>query len=249
MSKTRYLILFAVAYFICVLLVTAPASLLAPFIQRISNEKLMLANCQGTIWQGSATPLLLTGKEASLVLHTLHWSIRPQALLKGQLDAQMSWDNLQPGAGMRLTADRHAITLNNLQLPLPAEVIGELSPFLKPAQFSGNLLIESQQLSFTNKQLQGNATAHWNQAGSALSAINPLGDYQIDIVATQNGLSAVLTTNNGTLLLDGQGNWSPAQKFHFNGTARAAPESQAMLTELLHHLGPELSPGVYRIFL
>lgn len=249
MNKTRYLALFAATYFVGILLATAPASLLNTVIHRISHEKLMLANCQGTIWHGSATPLLLTGKNTNLALHTLQWSIRPQALLHGQLYAEMTWDNLQPGATMRLTANRHAITLINLLLPLPAEIIGELSPYLKPAQFSGNLLIESPQLSFTNNQLQGSATARWNQVGSALSAINPLGNYQVDIQADQHGLSALLTTHNGTLLLDGQGNWSPTQKFHFNGTARAAPESQAMLSELLHHLGPELSPGVYRIFL
>jgi general secretion pathway protein N len=170
-------------------------------------------------------------------------------MLRGQLSAEMNWDDLQTAAGMTLLAYRHAIVLNNLHLPLPIEVIGELSPFLKPAQFSGNLLLESPQLTFIDNHLQGSATAHWNQAGSAMSAVHPLGDYQIEMTANQNSLSATLSTRAGVLQLSGQGNWSPAQKFHFNGTASATPESNGALTELLHHLGPELSPGVYRIFL
>ncbi len=249
MNKARLFILFSITYFAAILLITAPAAVLAPVIHRISHGKLMLANCQGTVWQGSATPTLITGKQMRIALHTLRWSIRPQALLKGQLDAGLDWDDPAFGAAMRLTADRHAITLNNLQLSLPAEIIGELSPFLKPAQFRGNLLVQSPQLSVANNQLQGSASARWDQAGSALSAVYPLGNYRIEIQAGQNALSAVLTTHSGTLLLGGQGSWSPAQKFHFNGTASATPESQAMLSELLHHLGPEASPGVYQISL
>jgi general secretion pathway protein N len=148
---------------------------------------------------------------------------------------------------MELTLSRDAIILNNLLLPLPAEVIGELSPYLKPAQFSGNLTIESRQLSYADNRLQGNATARWIQAGSAMSAVHPLGDYQIDIAAAQGSLRATLSTQRGALLLSGQGSWSPAQKFHFNGAARAT--DQAALSELLHHLGPETAPGIYQISL
>jgi general secretion pathway protein N len=244
-SRTGYLA--AAVFYVCMLLVTAPASLLAPLIQRISHERLSLANCQGTIWHGSATPLLLTDKSSGLALHTLHWRINPQALLLGQLKAEIGWDDLQSATPMWLTLDGKSVNLTHVLLPLPAEVLSELSPYLKPAQLSGSLTIESPQLTYTDNHLQGNARARWSQAGSAMSAVHPLGDYQIDIVAAQDSLRAVLTTMSGVLLLDGQGSWSPAQKFHFNGTARAT--DQAALNELLHHLGPETTPGVYRISL
>lgn len=245
MNKTGYLA--AAAFYIFMLLVTAPASLLNPLIQRMSHERLSLANCQGSIWHGSATPLFLTGKNSSLALHTLHWNIRTQALLLGKLKAELDWDGVESVTPMQLTLGKSSAMLTHVLLPLPAELIGELSPYLKPAQLSGNLVIESPQLTYTDKQLQGNATARWSQAGSALSAVHPLGDYQIDITVAHNDLRAVLTTLSGALFLDGQGSWSPAQKFHFNGTARAT--DQANLNELLHHLGPESSPGVYRISL
>lgn len=247
MTKARYLVLFSAAYFVCLLLITAPASLLDPAIQRASYGRLSLSNSQGTIWHGSATPALHAGKDSTIALHTLHWDVKLQAIFRGQLKADLNWENLESTAPMELTLDRRSVMLSNLFLPMPAEVISELSPYLKPAQFSGNLSIESPQLIYADRQLLGNATARWNQAGSAMSAVHPLGDYQINIVAAQDSLRATLITQRGALLLNGQGSWSSAQGFHFNGTAQAAAEAQ--LAELLHHLGPETTPGVYQISL
>lgn len=247
MNKTHYLA--AAGYFVGVLLVTAPASLLDGIIQRISHQTLSLANCQGTIWHGSATPLLINGKNSSIALHTLHWSLKPQALLQGQIKAVMGWDDLEFKTPMQLTLSRNTLILTDVLLQIPAEVIGELSPFLKPAQFSGDLVIESPQLAYTGNHLQGNATARWNQAGSAMSAVHPLGNYRIDITAAQDNLRATLTTQGGALLLGGQGNWSMQRGFHFNGTAKAAADAQPTLSELLHHLGPETTPGTHQISL
>ncbi len=247
MIKTRYLLPFSAAYFVGLLVATAPASLLDAALQRVSDGRLSLSNSQGTIWHGSATPTLHTGKDTSIALHTLNWHVKPQAWFAGQFKAKLGWENLESATPMELTLDRKSIILSNLFLPMPAGVIGELSPYLKPAQFSGNLDIESPQLAYAGHKLTGNATARWNKAGSAMSAVHPLGDYQIDIRAVQGKLSAVLSTQRGALLLNGHGNWSSAQGFHFNGTAQAAAEAQ--LAELLHHLGPETTPGVYQISL
>lgn len=247
MIRMRYLALFAAAYILFILIVTAPSSLLNGRIDSLSGGRLSLANSQGTLWHGSATPVLRTGTNANIPLQTLNWQIRPLALLKGQLIADLGWD--KSATPMELTLDSQSVTLTRLQLPLPSEVIGELSPFLKAAQFSGRLFIESSQLTYTDKQLSGNATAHWNQAGSALTAVQPLGDYRLDIVADRGSLRAVLSTQGGALLLDGKGSWSPAQKFNFKGTASATEASRPMLSELLHHLGAEDTPGVYKISL
>jgi len=248
-KKARYLALFAAVYFVGLLCLTAPASLLGLAIQHASGERLSLANCRGTIWRGSATPVLHTDQKSAIPLQTLYWQIRLQALLKGRISAGLSWDNPGSATPIELALDRQSVTLKHVVLNFPAEILGELSPYLKPAQLGGNLTLESPQLTYSGNRLQGRATAHWHQAGSAMSAVHPLGDYRIDIEAAQGNLRAVLTTRNGALLLDGQGSWSPGQKFHFNGTARATPESQDMLAELLQHLGPEVSPGIYGISL
>ena len=230
-----------------ILIISAPASLLAPAIA--SNGQLSLANAKGTIWHGSATPVLHTDPHTSVALHTLQWKIEFQAMLKGQLKVVMNWEDAESAPPMLLTFGRQGLVLKNIQLNVPAGVIGDLSPFLKPAQLSGDLHITSEQLTLANHQLLGQAKAQWRDAGSAMSTIHPLGDYQIDITAARDNLSATLSTQKGALILDGQGNWSPAQRFHFNGTAKAAANAEETLNELLHHLGPESSPGVYQIIL
>lgn len=229
------------------LLITAPASLLDPVVRRISHEKLSLANAQGTIWQGSATPVLQLAENSDIALHTLNWKIRLQALLNGQFVAELGWDGQKSATAMKLTLNMRGVTLTDATLPLPAGLIGELSPLLKPAQFYGDLDIQSRLIAFSDNRLQGSATARWNRAGSALSTVNPLGNYQIDMAAQPGMLSAVLTTRDGALLLDGQGSWSASQGLHFSGTARATPNAQPTLAELLQHLGPQTAPGTYRI--
>jgi general secretion pathway protein N len=243
--KTRYFALFAAVYAIGALIVTAPAYLLDTAIGHFSHQRLSLANCRGTIWHGSATPELNTANHASFALHTLQWQINPQALLLGRLSVELAWDNMDARAPMQLLLNSKSLVLNNVKLPLPAGMISELSPYLKPAQFSGSLMLESPQLTYAEEALQGRATARWNDAGSAMSSVYPLGDYQIDIVAAKDKISATLSTQSGALLLGGQGIWSRPQGFHFYGTARATKQTE--LNELLHHLGPESTSGVYQI--
>ena len=243
-TSTRRIVLLGLASYLVTISVTAPAALLDQVVRHVTNGRLTLANSHGTIWRGGATPLLHIDQNAVLPLQALNWQFQPDSLLRGQLKFGIRWDALESFAPMEIMLTADSFTLSNLQLPLPARVLGELSPFLKPAQFGGDLRIESKQLTFSGNQLQGNAIAHWNQAGSALSTVQPLGDYQIDIAAAQNGVSATLSTKSGALLLDGSGTWSAGQKTHFNGTARAAEASREALAELLHHLGPEESPGV-----
>jgi general secretion pathway protein N len=247
--QQRYFVLCSAAYVSCLLLVSAPASLLDLPVRHFSNNRLALANAQGTVWHGSATPVLHTSNKTNLPLHTLDWKFEPQALLHGQLSLAIAWQNMDASAPMQLTIDRKSIALTNLLLPLPAEIIGEFSPFLKPAQFGGNLRIESPQLAFADKRLQGNATAVWSQAVSAMSSVRPLGDYQITLVTAQENIGIALSTRSGSLILNGQGSWLVTQGLQFNATAQATPDAQDSLTELLHHLGPESSPGVFNISL
>lgn len=243
--KTRYLALFTAVYATSALIVTAPAYLLDTAVGHFSHQQLSLANCRGTIWQGSATLQLNMANHASFALHTLQWKITPQDLLRGRLSVTLAWENLEAKTPMQLRLDSKSMVLSNVLLPLPAGIISELSPYLKPAQFSGSLMLESPQLTYAEDALQGNATARWREAGSAMSSVHPLGDYQIDLNASRDKISATLSTLNGALLLGGQGGWSRPQGFHFYGNARAV--NQSALNELLHHLGPESSPGVYQI--
>ena len=98
--------------------------------------------------------------------------------------------------------------------------------------------------------MNGQITVDWLHAASALSEIRPLGDYRILLQSNGRALDAQLSTLSGKLKLDGKGSFDNASGMRFNGTAQAAPGIAATeLNELLHHIGPEVSPGVFALAL
>ena len=71
-----------------------------------------------------------------------------------------------------------------------------------------------------------------------VSTLRPLGSYRINIKARPQGDQATLslTTLNGGLLLQGQGQWVGG-RLRFRGDARAAPGNETALANLLSIIG------------
>lgn len=236
--------LFVLAYLVT-LLVTAPASLLDRCLQYASQGRLFLANANGTVWNGTATPALRPQKDHFIVLQPLRWEIDALPLFAGKIKTRLQWSDLPPAPATDTTISLDRVELHNALLPLPARVLNEISPMLKPAQFRGQLQVQAGHLVFTKQGIDGTATVEWRQAGSALSGINPLGDYHLALSGAGGQINIGLTTTSGILLLNGQGVWSAAHGLEFHGKAQASSGNYDNLTELLHHLGPEESQGVH----
>lgn len=242
--EKRAFVLFVCATLVT-LLVTAPASLLDTCLQYLSRGRMVLANTNGTIWSGSATPALRQQEGRFITLQPLHWRIAVLSIFSGKVQAQLQWDELPSTPAMEVTASFGQIELRHVRIPLPVRVVGELSPILKPAGFRGQLQVQSEHLVFSARGFDGVATVDWQQAGSALSRIAPLGDYRLTLRGAGEQVNIELTTTSGVLLLQGQGGWSAANGLSFHGKAQASREDHGELAELLQHLGPEQSPGVH----
>ena len=93
--------------------------------------------------------------------------------------------------------------------------------------------------------MEGAAIVDWQQASSALSSIAPLGDYRLALNGAGNNIHIGLSTTTGILVLEGDGNWLGGRGLEFHGKAQASAGNYENLTELLHHLGPEISPGMH----
>ncbi|MBI4938652.1 MAG: type II secretion system protein N [Nitrosomonadales bacterium] len=244
-AAKRAAVLFFVSAFLLTLLVTAPASLLDRYLQSVSRGRLVLANASGTIWSGSATPALLRQEGYPLALPPLRWAISAWPLLGGSIEARLQWGAMQPESGMRILVSPGTVELHRAQLILPARIIEEVSPLLKPAQLRGQLRIQSEQISFSGRGVEGAATVEWQQAGSALSSVDPLGNYRLALNGAGDRIEIGLTTASGKLLLEGQGSWSAARGLEFRGRAQSSPGNHEALAELLRNLGPEESAGVH----
>ena len=241
----KSIVILFVIIFAGALIALAPASLLSAVISSASKGQFTLANTEGRIWHGSAMPALRQHNGNLMVLERMHWDISILPMFTGKLAVELRWDHVDQAVPMRLTATLAQVELKDAVVPLYAGLFGEVVPLMKPVQLNGPLLIRSPQFVFTRQGMQGSASAIWSNASSVLSAVRPLGQYHIDMTGSGSRLDLVLRTDNGLLVLDGRGSFTPAEGFRFQGTARAAPESKGRLDELLGNFGPESSPGVH----
>ena len=242
------LIIFSLA-FTLTLIITAPAALLNSWMQRATQGQLVLANTGGTVWHGSGTPALPQRAGGFIALGPLHWDVALLPLFSGELKIILRWDNAPQAVPMEVLLSPSRLELNHLRLNLPAAALGEISPLMQPAQLQGQMQIQSEHLIVTPQGMEGVAKADWLNAGSALSAINPLGKYHLTFTGSGERLHIVLATTSGALILDGQGDWSRARGLEFHGKARAAEGKQDSLAELLAHLGPAETAGVHTLTL
>ncbi len=237
-------VLFALAYLFS-LAIMAPASLLDELVRHYSQGRLAMANTSGTIWKGAAIPVLITGDGHLIATQYLRWDIDFLPLLKGMIRARLLWDDQPQGSATEVQVSGGQVELSHALIPLPARLLNETSPILKPAEFRGQLEIRSNHLVYSRRGMDGVAIADWLNAGSALSSIDPLGNYRLRLNGAGNSVSVDLSTTSGVLVLDGQGKWSAASGLDFQGRARASAGNQERLNELLRNLGPEQSPGVF----
>ncbi|MEQ1673826.1 MAG: type II secretion system protein N [Candidatus Nitrotoga sp.] len=251
------------------LIITAPATLLNSLATQATQGRLLLTNIHGSIWQGTATPVIIQKDNVLMPLQQLHWKIHVWPLWTGKLNISLWPDDVPQSSAMQAIFSADQIELKHLQLTIPAAALSEISPHLRLAQLQGKIQITSEHLLLSSRSITGTANADWLDAGSTLSPINPLGVYHLtlngipgndvsgnnasgkDISGTEtaSGLNIALTTTSGALILKGNGNWSPAQGLKFHGTAQAAGSHQASLGALLGYMGRQESPGVYTLTL
>ena len=240
----RTFALFAFVYLLT-LLITAPASLLDSCLQYASKGHLILANSSGTMWDGSATSALRTRDGHLVALQFLRWKVVTPSLLTGKIHMQLQWDDQPPASATEAIISFNQVELRHVQLNLPARILDEATPMLKPAQLRGQLQVQGEHLIFSKRGIDGAATIDWQQASSAISSLAPLGNYRMAVNAAGDRINIGLSTTSGMLLLEGDGNWLAGRGLEFRGKAQASAENYTSLKELLHQLGPEISPGVH----
>jgi general secretion pathway protein N len=242
----RAISLFVIAFAVT-LLVKAPASLLAGVVASKTNGQFVLANAAGTVWKGSATPSVRQRAGTFVTLEKLHWDIDLLPLFTGKLLIHLNWDNVEASLPMTAKFSWGNIELRNVIIPVEAGLLGEFSPYLQPLKLTGQIKVSSDVFIYSKAGLLGSATADWTNAGMALSAVSPLGSYQIELTGAGEKLDLSLSTLTGVLLLEGQGSFTVSQGLKLQMTARASANSKGSIDELLNNLGPQSSPGIHTI--
>lgn len=230
---------------VVMLVATMPAALMDGWVRQASGGMVRLASPHGTLWRGAATPLLNLGHGDPLVLNRIHWQVSLRKIFSGNLLVHLREGEKSRKLPVNILLGLHQVELDNVSLELPAGVIGGLNPILLAMHFQGRVVITTDKLVLgRDGMVQGALTANWHDAGSALSPLNPFGDYRFALDGKGDKVAIDLSTVSGVLQLDGKGAWSGG-KLSFRTTASAKGKSKEVFSEMLHHLGPEISPGVF----
>lgn len=239
-----------IALFVCVfattLVVQAPAALLGALVRESSQGIVELSNPAGTVWNGSATPMLNLKQGISFPLERMDWSISLRSLFFGKILVTLQESASPKKMPSEIYIGARQVELRNISIELPAALLGALNPLLQGMGFQGQMQMSADNLVLHYKgAVEGKMAANWRMAGSALSPVNPFGSYHFDIAGMGDRIKFSLSTLAGDLQLNGQGEWLTSNKLSFQTTAKAVGASKEMFTEMLHYLGPEIEPSVF----
>lgn len=244
LAATAGLGAFAVAL-IAALIVLAPATLIDARLRQASDGRLRLAEVEGSVWSGAGWIEIRDADHRVGIARHVEWRVRPAALLRGQLVAEVVLDQAAQPFPVTLSLARFHI--RDAALSVPAAALGLGVPTLAPLRLTGDLLLDISHFSLERGRLDGEATLRWHAAGSALTRLSPLGDYEMRVKAVGGEVNAVLSTLEGPLQLDGKGSWSPGEAPRFLATARVPAQHQEQLTPLLRLIAIQRGEGSFEL--
>lgn len=236
----------AVFGLVMAMLVFAPARWLAAAVQQLSGARLLLAQSQGTIWSGSAQ-LVLTGgagsSEAVALPGRVTWQLHP-AWSAWQLQINATCCTPQ-ALHMQITPRWGAMHLS-MQDSLsqwPLDLLAGLGTPWNTVQAKGVLHLSTQGLSIELGlrpiTMTGQVQLQAIDVSSRLSTLRPMGSYQLTLKKNGQDAQALgleLSTLQGSFELMGHGHWANS-RWHFEGSASAAPERIDALSNLLNIIG------------
>jgi general secretion pathway protein N len=220
----------------------APATWVAAAVDRASGGQVQLIDASGTLWNGSAR-LLLTGgsgsRDQAALPGQLRWRLRPAWTA---FSLQLNTDCCTPvPLQMRIDPnwDGARVQVADGQSQWPAAVLAGLGTPWNTVQADGTLSLSTQGFSLTSNagriSMTGNAVITALGISSQLSTLKPMGSYRLAVTGG-NAPALDLTTLEGSLQLTGNGKWV-GSRLRFEGEARAAPEHEAALANLLNIIG------------
>jgi len=248
------------------LVLFAPARWLAAAVAQGSQGHLLLADAQGSLWTGSAVPVLTGGpgsRDAAALPGRLHWQLRPAwnglALTLQQpccLNAPLRLDWL-PGFGTHRLLLRPPEAAGAVLGQWPTAWLAGLGTPWNTLQLRGSMQLSSPGgLTVTSAagrlRLDGQLALELRDLSSRLSPLPALGSYRLQLGAgpglggapaaaaapgAESGAQTLrLDTLAGPLRLQGEGQWTGA-RLRFRGEASAEPGHEAGMANLLNIIG------------
>ena len=239
----------ALAGLLWALVAFAPASWLAGAVAAVTQQRVLLADAQGTWRDGSAQFVLSGGSQsrgATLAPGRLYWHIALSGIWHGALGVTLDWPDLA-AKPLALSAQANIAGWTvrqrdpaNWQTQFPAAVLQGLGTPWNTLALQGRVGLALQQTRLESSagrlRLDGRVQVDAADMTSRLSTVSPLGTYRLQVDGDGASAKIALSTLAGPLLLMGTGVWNGRQ-LQFGGSAQAAPGQEQSLANLLSLLG------------
>ncbi len=227
----------------------APAAWLASAVASATGERLLLTEARGTVWSGSAVPVLTGGpgsRDASALPGRLEWTMGTRGLgfeLRARHDCCLNGTiALQYRPGLGTSTIKMDAPMGGWIGQWPSVWLAGLGTPFNTLQLGGAVRLTSPGFTIESAQgrsiMKGRADIEIVNASSRLSTLDSLGSYRMTLAGEGAGgtPTMTLTTLEGALQLTGSGTWG-AGKVRFRGEARAASGDDAALSNLLNIIG------------
>ncbi len=237
---------FLLAAYAVGLVATLPATLLDGALRGASEGRLRLAEARGTLWSGAGQIEARDASGRAVAAKSVTWRFAPQSLLRARALFEIGTDDSSRSFPVAISTSR--IEIADADVRLPAGLLGLAVPRLAPLRLTGEMSLLVPRLSIARREgVQGAATLQWRAAGSALTPVAPLGDYDLRIDGNGAAVRASLRTLEGPLRLEGSGAWTPGGNPTFLAIARVAPESRLLLEPVLRLISVERGDGSFEL--
>lgn len=240
--------LLALFLLLVLLLVKLPATWLDYATRGLSHGAVGMTATQGTLWRGSGTLQAILPSGEVHTLDKLNWRVDPRAVLKAGLRIEFQRQG-DARTVLSAFAGLGGWTLDKLELRLPANLLGVFSKTLAQLGLSGHILLNLDGVSQAAGRLNGEGEILWQEAGSTLTRVHPLGNYRVEMHGKGDALEYRLMSLGGKLDLHGAGSWRPGTGATFNGEAAPLPAHREELAPLLRMLGKDTGSGAYTLVL
>lgn len=185
---------------VCSLVVTAPARLL---YRVVPGDQLLLRGLSGTVWNGSASGVMLRLPQGYAQLGAVQWSLRPLSLLAlaPHVSLRSEWGT-QTLTGEIILRGQRDLDLLNLDASLAADVLGHFAPVALQGMF--NLQVGHLQLRNGLPHAAQGRLVWQDGAWRSPQGPVPLGTYALDFdQAPGDALLGKVITLSGPVQADG----------------------------------------------
>lgn len=250
-SFSRIFWITALSVVLAICLSQIPATSLASIVDSQSGCRLVLHKPTGTIWNGSAAigfsePDVVSSSCRTPVALTERFTWKTQcSLMDGQCLVEINFVSLNKPLMATIGLNQIKVAAGEMSLPASIlEAFGNPWSTLRPR---GQLMAQWGDLQ-KGADTAGTIRLNVNNLSSPISAVKPLGSYEIKANLTQVGTSFVIDTTAGPLLLNGKGEIGAKDDsgIHFLGGAHATPGAEDSLIGLLSLLGKK-DGDIYRM--